>query len=394
MSSPTPGVGVGGGGVGRRVGHAGDVRLLAGTRREHEVVGARRAGFDEGFNPVAAGEQHDAVGLRGRQRHAVPSQHVEVVTFEGEGHELALGGVEHAPALHFAWVHRDLGVHDAVDGVENLGAREEGLLGGRERDGDKQLEVVAQLDGLEHYDLLLGGRHLLDLVELAAHDDHAGHAGPHLLANGAVAVGVVPVAAAGVVVRDGDLVLLGRAGRHAEEDVVAIALRRDVQAVRVEVGRRPLVRAVRGERVIRVLLLDGRQLVDQVYPEGVAGPHLPGLARHDAVEGVGGDRLRGADVDGRGDSVQDHVQLPVGAREDLGLGELDRPTGSVGGRGGGRVAAVAWRAGCQQGRHEHARNCAQAVAERPTPRQPSIHRDPLPRTLPRWNSAIAVRTST
>ena len=35
------------------------------------------------------------------------------------------------------------------------------------------LEVVAQLDRLEHHHLLLGGLDLRHLVDLAAHDDHA-----------------------------------------------------------------------------------------------------------------------------------------------------------------------------------------------------------------------------
>jgi hypothetical protein len=102
--------------------------------------------------------------------------------------------------------------------------------------------VGAELDRLQHHDPFPGGTDLGHRVERPAHDDHPGHAGPDLLGHGAVAVRVVPEQARRMVTGDRDLVAPALAGRDRQEHVVAVAAWRDVQPVRMEVRRRPLVR--------------------------------------------------------------------------------------------------------------------------------------------------------
>ena len=231
------------------------------------------------------------------------------MTFQDEVEELALGGVEDAPPLHLAREHRDRRVEHAVDRVEDLGAWVEGL--GLRRVGDRcrHLEVVVQLEALDHHDLLLGRLDLRHLVDLAAHDDHACHATTHLLGHCAVAVRVVPEEPALVIRRHLDLVVVRGSGLNGDEDVVTIALGGHVHAMRVEVGGRPFVGAVvatGGGRYVK-----RREIVDEVHAAGLAGPQLPRRAGQHVVVGEGRHRLGRSDVDHAGHRRQREGQRVV-----------------------------------------------------------------------------------
>ena len=141
-----------------------------------------------------------------------------------------------------------------------------------------------------------------EVVELAFDNDGASQPGLDLLAGITVDVGVIPVEPGGVI--GGDLVgvIEDLIIRDVDEDVVAVALRRDVHAMDVQVG------------------VSAAEVVDQPDFEAVAGAHAQGgpgnapLVTHLAEAG-GEVRER----------VQDGLQQAVPADT---LGRLD-PWGGV-----------------------------------------------------------------
>ena len=69
--------------------------------------------------------------------------------------------------------------------------------------------------------------------------------------------------------RNGDLDLVGLPRLHVAQDVVGDAAGAHMQAVRVQVGRIEVIRQV---VIVRLGVAIGRQVVDQVDAQHVAGP--------------------------------------------------------------------------------------------------------------------------
>ena len=81
---------------------------------------------------------------------------------------------------------------------------------------------------------------------------------------------VVPVGAAGVIVRNLDLDRVALTRLERAEDVVGVSLRTDVRAVEMEVGGVEQVRQVLVERRLDTVRW---QLVDEIDAQGVARLH-------------------------------------------------------------------------------------------------------------------------
>ena len=187
------------------------------------------------------------------------------------------------------------------------------------------LIVAARFPCLEHHDLLFRGADFPDLVDLAPDDDHPRHAAPHLLGDAAVLVRVIPEDPPGVIAGHADLISSPVSGGDLDEYVIRPVAGRHVEAVRVQIRRRPFVGPV---HILRVRWLRQlRQVVREVDLQRVAGPDFPGVPRHDPVVRVGLDRLRRPHVDDALPRRQRHLEHPGAAPEDPGLRQLGRPAG-------------------------------------------------------------------
>ena len=254
-----------------------------------DVLGAGlHGGLDENIRPVAWPEIELFARGHAAERQAIHGDFVHLQARRGGGDGalladelrldgLAEAGVHQAPALKGARAHADDGQADAIDGdeapqmvpglrakaavrVRGLDHPDREVRGGRNFGADVFALVVDVGDLLQDEHALRGGGDLRHGIQAAFNDEGASHAAPDLGGGGAVQVSMVPEGAAGVIGRHVELVVLGGAGRDLQQDVVAIAGGRDVEAVGVEIGK---IKAMKG--IHRVRLVSFRsELVAQV----------------------------------------------------------------------------------------------------------------------------------
>ena len=199
------------------------------VRQCAELVGAGGAGLHQNVGSLTGREQQGLQFLHAPELDTVVGDDIQIVLLEFEEEIVLILRADQPPALHFAGTHRDRGPSLSVD-------REEARRGLRKQRGEILDHPEGVIDDLGHeHDAFLGIGDLGHTGEITLDDEGARHAARDLHVGTAVMVRVIPVSAAGVVLRQRDLDVVLLAGYHRAHDIVGDAARAAVRAVEMEV---------------------------------------------------------------------------------------------------------------------------------------------------------------
>ena len=187
---------------------------------------------------------------------------VQKVSLERQVQIVLVAGMDDPPSLDLAGPHADDRLALTIDREKTWrGFRPNRVIG-----FDRAAIVEKYLVDDEHP---FGGRSdLSDVVEIALDDQGAGHAACQLYIGAAVMMGVIPIGAPRVVVRNGNFDVVTLPRLHRAEDVVGEAIGADMQAMQMEIGG---VEVVRQHHIERHRIGVRRQRIDESDPQHVTG---------------------------------------------------------------------------------------------------------------------------